>query len=90
MALARFDRITVEDLPAKVRDYKPGYVVFATANETEDLVTLEELERRYIARVMDVVDHNKVAATKVLGIDRSTLYRKLERYGIAPKRGGTT
>jgi len=32
--------------------------------------------------VMEIVGGNKVQATKILGIDRSTLYRKLERYGI--------
>ena len=46
-------------------------------------MTLEELECRYIARVMEVVEHNKVAATKILGIDRSTLYRKLAELGIS-------
>lgn len=83
VALARYDTLTVEDLPPKIREYKPNYVVFADAKgEAEELVTLEELERRYIARVMEAVSNNKVLATKVLGIDRSTLYRKLQRYGI--------
>jgi len=57
--------------------------VFGRTEDASELVTLEELERRYIARVMELVQGNKVQATKVLGIDRSTLYRKLERYGIA-------
>ncbi len=85
IALARFEHITVEDLPPKIRDYKPSYVVFADEGTPEDLMSLEDLERRYIARVMEMVDFNKVAATKILGIDRSTLYRKLDRYKIGPK-----
>ena len=86
LALARFDEVTVEDLPPKVRDYKPSFVVVATEDPT-DLVTMEEVERRYIDRVMEAVGQNKTQAAKVLGFDRTTLYRKLERYklgGAAP------
>ncbi|MDB4945667.1 MAG: Response regulator of zinc sigma-54-dependent two-component system [Labilithrix sp.] len=86
LALARFEEITVEDLPPKVRDYKPSFVVVAT-EDPSDLVTMEEVERRYIGRVMEAVGQNKTQAAKVLGFDRTTLYRKLERYklaGIAP------
>ncbi len=86
LALARFDEVTVEDLPPKVRDYKPSFVVVATEDPT-DLVTMEEVERRYIGRVMEAVGQNKTQAAKVLGFDRTTLYRKLERYklgGAAP------
>jgi two-component system response regulator HydG len=82
VALTRFDRLTVEDLPPKIRDYRPSYLVIGSAESAEDLTTLEDVERRYIARVMEIVGGNKVQATKILGIDRSTLYRKLERYGI--------
>ncbi len=80
LALARFDEVTVEDLPPKVREYKSSFVVVATEDPT-DLVTMEEVERRYIGRVMEAVGQNKTQAAKVLGFDRTTLYRKLERYG---------
>jgi two-component system response regulator HydG len=85
IALARFEELTVEDLPPKVREYKPSFVVVATEDPT-DLVTMEEVERRYIQRVMEAVGQNKTQAAKVLGFDRTTLYRKLERY----KLGGET
>lgn len=84
VALARFELLSVEDLPPKIRDYRPSDVVVGSVESPEDLVTLEEIERRYIARVMEIVGWNKVQATKVLGIDRSTLYRKLERYKLEP------
>jgi DNA-binding NtrC family response regulator len=88
IALARFEELTVEDLPPKVREYKPSFVVVATEDPT-DLVTMEEVERRYIQRVMEAVGQNKTQAAKVLGFDRTTLYRKLERYKLgvveAPK-----
>jgi two-component system response regulator HydG len=81
LALARFDEITVEDLPPKVRDYKASFVVVAT-EDPSDLVTMEEVERRYVGRVMEAVGQNKTHAAKVLGFDRTTLYRKLERYKL--------
>lgn len=84
VALARFEQLTVEDLPPKIRDYRPGYLVIGAAEGQDELATLEEVEGRYIARVMEIVGGNKVQATKILGIDRSTLYRKLERYKITP------
>jgi two-component system response regulator HydG len=82
VALTEFDEITVDDLPPKIRDYKSSHVLLAGSDPTE-LVTLEEVERRYIQRVMEAVNWNKSDATRVLGIDRSTLYRKLDRYGIS-------
>jgi two-component system, NtrC family, response regulator AtoC len=56
------------------------------STEAMELITMEELERRYIARVMDAVGWNKSEAAKVLGFDRSTLYRKLDRYGLGKRR----
>ena len=41
---------------------------------------MEEVERRYILRVLEAVGGNKTLASRVLGLDRKTLYRKLERY----------
>lgn len=82
VALARFDELGMEDLPSKVREYRSSHVLVA-ATDPSELVTLEEVERRYIARVMEAVHGNKTEATRVLGIDRSTLYRKLDRYGLS-------
>jgi DNA-binding NtrC family response regulator len=48
----------------------------------EDLPTLEEVERRYIEHVLQAVRRNRTRAADVLGIDRRTLYRMAERYGI--------
>lgn len=42
--------------------------------------TLEEMERRYVRETMKAVDEDKVSAANILGIDLSTLYRKLKRY----------
>lgn len=45
----------------------------------EDLVSAAELERRYVAHVLEKVNGNKSRAARILGFDRRTLYRKLER-----------
>ncbi len=42
--------------------------------------TLEEMERRYLMEIMHSVDQDKAQAANILGIDLSTLYRKLKRY----------
>jgi two-component system response regulator HydG len=80
VALTRFDRVSVEDLPERVRKYKSSHVVIA-ADDPSELVTLEVVERRYIERVLEGVNRNMSKAARILGIDRTTLYRKLERYG---------
>jgi two-component system response regulator HydG len=40
---------------------------------------MEEVEQRYIRRVLEAVKGNKSHAARVLGMDRRTLYRKMER-----------
>ncbi|HEY2512080.1 MAG TPA: sigma-54 dependent transcriptional regulator [Polyangiaceae bacterium] len=79
VTLARFDEITVDDLPDKVRDYKQAYLVVG-GDDPSELAPLEEIERRYIQRVLEAVNGNKSVAARVLGIERKTLYRKLERF----------
>jgi two-component system response regulator HydG len=37
--------------------------------------------------VLEAVAGNKTAAARVLGLERKTLYRKLERYGAVPASG---
>ena len=70
VALARFDEISVEDLPEKIRDYRASHVVLASENPSE-LVPMEEVERRYILRVLQAVGGNRSYAAKVLGFNRA-------------------
>jgi two-component system, NtrC family, response regulator HydG len=79
MAFARFDQITVEDLPEKLRAYRGESFVVAADDSTE-IVTLDELERRYVVRVLSILAGNKSRAAQVLGIDRRTLYRKIDKW----------
>ena len=80
VALARYDQVTVADLPDRIQNHRPSYVVVATDDPSE-LVSLEEMERRYILRVVEAVAGNKTMAAQILKMGRKTLYRKLERYG---------
>ena len=79
VTLARFEELTVEDLPERVRKFQSSRVIIDTQDPSE-MPTLETLERRYVHRVLKVVGGNKTQAAKVLGVDRRTLYRKLERW----------
>ncbi len=88
VALARFDQIVIEDLPEKIRAYRSGQFVIQ-ADDSSEIVTMEELERRYLLRVLKLVGGNKSRAAQMLGLDRRTLYRKLERYEQA-KADGTS
>ncbi|HMN69730.1 MAG TPA: helix-turn-helix domain-containing protein, partial [Bdellovibrionales bacterium] len=47
------------------------------------LPALEELERRYIAHVLEKTGSRKEKAAQILGISRRTLYRKEREYGFA-------
>ncbi|HEY2734192.1 MAG TPA: helix-turn-helix domain-containing protein, partial [Polyangiales bacterium] len=49
-------------------------------NEVDEIISLDEIERRYIIRVIKMLNGNKARAAQLLGLDRRTLYRKLERY----------
>jgi two-component system response regulator HydG len=79
VALARTREISVDELPARVRNFTTSHVVVAGLDPSE-LVPMEEVERRYILHVLDATGGNKSHAAKILGLDRKTLYRKLERY----------
>jgi two-component system, NtrC family, response regulator HydG len=51
-------------------------------NDPEELVPLEEVEKRYILRVLEAAGGNKSLAAKTLGLNRKTLYRRLAEYGL--------
>jgi DNA-binding NtrC family response regulator len=44
-------------------------------------LTLDQIEHQQIGRALQKFRGNKTRAAKALGVDRRTLYRKLERYG---------
>ncbi|HXN33823.1 MAG TPA: helix-turn-helix domain-containing protein, partial [Polyangiaceae bacterium] len=78
VALAQYDQLGPDDLPERVREFKSSRITIESSDPTE-LLPMEEVERRYILRVLEAVGGNKTLAAQVLGFDRRTLYRKLDR-----------
>ncbi|MBA3657723.1 MAG: sigma-54-dependent Fis family transcriptional regulator, partial [Gemmatimonadaceae bacterium] len=70
-------RIVRAALPERVLDRK---AVPFVAERTPANPSLETIERAYIKWVLDSVGGNKTRAAEVLGIDPSTLHRKLARF----------
>lgn len=80
--LAEADVITTDDLPE-------GLVLAARTHEpiehsgTDNPDGLEKIERRHVENVLRRHHGNKVQTARALGVSRRTLYRLIERYGIA-------
>jgi two-component system response regulator HydG len=81
VALTRFQELAVDDLPEKVQQYRASRVV-VDLDDPSQLLPLEEIEHRYILRVLEATGGHRTKAAELLGLDRKTLYRKLERWGI--------
>ena len=74
-ALATGDQIEIADLPDRLRAWTSKL-----PPSDDPLCSLAELERRHVARVLERAGGNKAAAARVLGIERKTLYRMLDRW----------
>ena len=83
VALAEYDDVTVGDLPEKIQAFRRSHIVVSTDDPSE-LLPLDEVERRYILRVIDAVGGNRTRAAEILKVDRKTLYTKLKSYGWRP------
>ena len=81
VTLARGSEIRREDLPPRIQN-SPGSSVELASERPEDLITLTELERRYVRRVLLAAGGNKTAAARILGVDRRTLYRLCDRLDV--------
>ncbi len=85
-AMTRFDELGVDDLPEHIREYRSAATSIPGVDGGGlEILTLDEVERRYIGRVLRQLGDNKKLAAELLGLDRRTLYRKLDRYaGVVP------
>jgi DNA-binding NtrC family response regulator len=76
--LATTAEIRVADLPPRIRDSADPTARVADASSRQ--LPLRELERAYILEVLRQTGGNKSRTAEILGLDRKTLYRKLEEY----------
>jgi DNA-binding NtrC family response regulator len=72
--MADGDLIDIDDLPERLR----GPLV-ADALTDENFLSLEEVQRRHVTRVLEGVGGNKVRAAEILGIGRATIYQLLSK-----------
>src|SRR5262249_18456511 len=78
--LGKEARIGLQDFPPSL--FARNDSMLPLADAVAKSYTLRELEKEYIMRVMEIVRGNKTEAAKTLGVDRTTLYRKLEEYKV--------
>ena len=74
MIMAEDGRLTAGDLPADFQGAESG--------DADDPVSLGDMERRHIAKILKYTGGNKTEAARLLGIGIATLYRKIDEYGI--------
>jgi DNA-binding NtrC family response regulator len=72
-------KIDFHDLPEKIQLGEPRTLVTDAPPSTP---TMEIIEKAYIKWVLETTEGNKARAAEILGIDTSTLYRKIDRYGL--------
>jgi DNA-binding NtrC family response regulator len=71
--------IHVAELPSNLH-----YPAVDQLPQKDEILPLEELERRAIIRTLRETNNDKVAASRILGIGKTTLYRKLKQYNVIP------
>jgi len=76
VALAEGDDIRINDLPPDLQ--KLEFNTF----EGEGLLALEEMEKLHIAKVLGKTNYNKSLSAKILNLPRTTLWRKMKKYGL--------
>jgi two-component system, NtrC family, response regulator AtoC len=79
VTLTHFQELVVDDLPEPVRNHRRPPLL-PSGDDPASFLPMHEVEKRYILRVLDTVGGNKTMAAQILGFDRRTMYRKLERY----------
>jgi DNA-binding NtrC family response regulator len=79
VALGSGPIVHVADLPSNLH-----YPTTERGPEKDELLPLEELERRAILRTLRQSGGDKLAAARILGIGKTTLYRKLKQYHMEP------
>ena len=77
LALGSAPQIRVEDLPSNLL-----YFVGQPRHDVAALATLRELEQRHILQALEATKGDRLRAARLLGIGKTTIYRKLKEYGL--------
>jgi len=78
VALSTGAILTPDDLPERIRTSGGSVALLSKAKNGR--MTVAELEREYIFEILRETGGNKSRAAEILGLDRKTLYRKLDEY----------
>jgi len=73
--------LDVNDLPERLRGELSDQLV-----ADEAFLSLEEVQRRHVLRVLDLVGGNKLRAAGILGVGRATIYQLLARMRLEKKQ----
>jgi DNA-binding NtrC family response regulator len=80
------ERLVVSSQGSLIESFEPTDAVAARPAGADhpfaDLPTLDELDRRYLVHVLEAAGGSRTRAAEILGIDRRTLYRMAERFGM--------
>lgn len=76
VALCDGGEITERDLPSDLRELSMSHL------QPQNLATLEAVEKQHIREVLLKAGHKKQLAADILAIPRTTLWRKMKRYGL--------
>ncbi|MEJ2025091.1 MAG: helix-turn-helix domain-containing protein, partial [Deltaproteobacteria bacterium] len=76
VALSEEAELSVADLPSDLQELS------ISSLEKNRRLSLEEMEKAYIQEVLIETDYKKGAAAEILGVPRTTLWRKMKRFGL--------
>jgi transcriptional regulator with PAS, ATPase and Fis domain len=76
VALTDDSEISIQDLPSDLRELS------MISLDAQENVTLEEKEKAYIQEVLTKTNHRKNLAAEILGLPRTTLWRKMKHFGL--------
>jgi two-component system, NtrC family, response regulator HydG len=79
--MAEGSLIDIADLPERLREPQPDEL-----SGVEGFLSLDELQRRHVLRVLEGVGGNKARAAEILGIGRATIYQLLARIKVAERK----
>jgi len=85
VTLSEQETLSPEDLPERIRAYQREHCT-VTAEHVEEIMPLEELERWYISRALKLLNGNTAKAAQLLGVDRRTLSRRLDKLANSPEK----